>query len=69
MSSHREFTMAEIEHYVDPKDKRHARFAEARDIKLQLLSRDVQERGETHQVQMTVGEAVEKVGLVDGPRF
>jgi glycyl-tRNA synthetase len=53
--------MAEIEHYVDPKDKRHARFAEAKDIKLMLLPRDVQEKGETSVQEMTVGDAVAKV--------
>jgi len=60
----REFTMAEIEHYVDPKDKRHARFAEAKDIKLMLLPREVQEKGETEMMQMTVGEAVAQVRRV-----
>ncbi len=53
--------MAEIEHYVDPKDKAHPRFAEAKDVILQLLPKDVQEKGETQMTQMTVGEAVAKV--------
>lgn len=57
----REFTMAEIEHYVDPEDKRHAKFAEAKDIKLALLPKDVQERGETGLTEMTIGDAVAKV--------
>ncbi|WVR08850.1 glycine-tRNA ligase [Kwoniella sp. DSM 27419] len=56
----REFTMAEIEHYVDPLDKRHARFNEVRDVQLTLLPKDVQSEGKTDLSQMTVGEAVEK---------
>ena len=55
-----EFTMAEIEHYVDPLDKRHARFSEVSDVVLTLLAKDVQESGQTTTVQMTVGEAVSK---------
>lgn len=60
----REFTMAEIEHYVDPLDKRHARFNEVRDVVLTLLPKDVQQEGRTDLTQMTVGDAVEK-GIVD----
>lgn len=60
----REFTMAEIEHYVDPLDKRHARFNEVRDVELALLPKDVQQEGRTELTKMTVGEAVEK-GIVD----
>lgn len=52
--------MAEIEHYVDPLDKRHARFSEVSDVVLTLLAKDVQESGQTTTVQMTVGEAVSK---------
>ncbi|KZT54937.1 glycyl-tRNA synthetase [Calocera cornea HHB12733] len=60
----REFTMAEIEHYVDPLDKRHARFDEAKNIVLSLLPKDVQAAGHTTLTKMTVGEAVAK-GIVD----
>ncbi|KAF4610302.1 hypothetical protein D9613_010472 [Agrocybe pediades] len=56
----REFTMAEIEHYVDPEDKSHERFSEVRDVKLTLLDRHVQEAGKSTTVEMTVGEAVDK---------
>lgn len=56
----REFTMAEIEHYVDPEDKRHERFAEARDVVLSLLDRHVQTSGSTAVVKMSVGDAVDK---------
>lgn len=50
--------MAEIEHYVDPLDKRHARFSEVKDIKLSLLAKDVQIEGRTDVVEMTIGDAV-----------
>jgi glycyl-tRNA synthetase len=54
----REFTMAEIEHYVDPDDKRHERFDEVRDVVLGLLDRNVQASGSTQLRKITVGEAV-----------
>lgn len=57
-----EFTMAEIEHFVDPLDKRHARFAEVKDVKLSLLAKDVQADGKTDLTEMTVGDAVAAVG-------
>ncbi|KAK4685714.1 glycyl-tRNA synthetase, partial [Tremellales sp. Uapishka_1] len=60
----REFTMAEIEHYVDPLDKKHARFHEVQDIKLMLLPKNVQSEGRTELTEMTVGAAVE-AGIVD----
>ncbi|KAJ3505904.1 hypothetical protein NLJ89_g7168 [Agrocybe chaxingu] len=56
----REFTMAEIEHYVDPEDKRHARFNEVRDVKVVLLDRHVQEAGKSSAQEITIGEAVDK---------
>ncbi|KIM43540.1 hypothetical protein M413DRAFT_443469 [Hebeloma cylindrosporum] len=56
----REFNMAEIEHYVDPEDKKHERFNEMRDVKLVLLDRHVQEAGQTTTMNITVGEAVDK---------
>ncbi|KAF5381544.1 hypothetical protein D9615_005617 [Tricholomella constricta] len=56
----REFTMAEIEHYVDPDDKSHVRFPEVRSQVLTLLDRNVQEAGSSRTTQMTVGEAVDK---------
>ncbi|EJT96581.1 glycyl-tRNA synthetase [Dacryopinax primogenitus] len=54
----REFTMAEIEHFVDPLDKRHARFDEAKDIVVGFLPKGVQESGRTEIIKMTIGEAV-----------
>lgn len=56
----REFTMAEIEHFVDPEDKRHERFREVRHVVLDLLDRDVQIGGSTQITKMGVGDAVDK---------
>lgn len=56
--------MAEIEHFVDPLDKRHARFNEVKDVVLTLLPKEVQQEGRTELTQMTVGEAVEKVSCL-----
>lgn len=61
----REFLMAEIEHYVDPKGgKKHPRFDEVKDIELALLGRKVQLEGQTNVKKMAIGEAV-STGLVD----
>jgi glycyl-tRNA synthetase len=54
----REFTMAEIEHFVDPEDKKHERFDEVRDVALDLLDRNVQTSGSTQTKKISVGEAV-----------
>ncbi|XP_006455985.1 hypothetical protein AGABI2DRAFT_195260 [Agaricus bisporus var. bisporus H97] len=56
----REFTMAEIEHYVDPEEKDHDRFEEIRGVEICMLDRHVQESGSNQTVKMTVGEAVDK---------
>ena len=55
----REFNMGEIEHYVDPNDKKHERFHEVHDVKIILLDRHVQEAGQNTTKEMTVGKAVE----------
>ncbi|GAA5842716.1 hypothetical protein JCM11251_002331 [Rhodosporidiobolus azoricus] len=60
----REFTMAEIEHFVDPLDKNHERFESVKDIKLRLLPKDVQAAGKTDISELSVGEAVSS-GMVD----
>lgn len=54
----REFTMAEIEHYVDPNKKNHSRFNEVSDTVLRLLPANVQLEGSTEVVEMTIGDAV-----------
>lgn len=60
----REFLMAEIEHFVDPEDKKHPRFAEVKDTKLGFLPKDVQESGSNQLKFTTIGDAVES-GMVD----
>jgi glycyl-tRNA synthetase len=55
----REFTLAEIEHFVDPDDKSHHRFHEIKDYILPLLPRDVQ-AGDNVIVKMDIGTAVSK---------
>ncbi|GAA5865978.1 hypothetical protein JCM8547_002902 [Rhodosporidiobolus lusitaniae] len=60
----REFTMAEIEHFVDPLDKSHERFDSMKDVKLRFLPKDVQSAGKTDLTETTVGEAVAS-GMVD----
>lgn len=59
----REFTMAEIEHYVDPEDKAHPRFGDVTGQVLTLLDRQTQESGSSRTRQMSVGEAVHS-GLI-----
>lgn len=56
----REFTMAEIEHYVDPENKNHERFDEVRDVEIVLLDRHVQEGGSSETKRMKVGDAVDQ---------
>lgn len=60
----REFLMAEIEHFVDPKDKKHSRFVEVHDLKCRFLPKDVQQAGKADISEATVGEAVSS-GMVD----
>ncbi|KAF8511031.1 glycine-tRNA ligase [Gautieria morchelliformis] len=56
----REFTMAEIEHFVDPLDKRHEKFSQIRDVEIRILPRDTQSAGKTELTTITVGQAVDK---------
>ncbi|KAK5677422.1 Glycine--tRNA ligase 1, mitochondrial [Elasticomyces elasticus] len=61
----REFLMAEVEHFVDPKSgKKHPKFASVRDVKLPLLDRNTQSAGGSTPQIMTIGEAVD-TKLVD----
>jgi glycyl-tRNA synthetase len=53
----REFTMAEIEHFVDPLKKDHPRFEEVKDLVLPLYSAENQLSGKG-LIKMTIGEAV-----------
>jgi len=60
----REFTLAEIEHFVNPNDKRHANFDEIADVELLLLPRENQERGEMEAVKIKASVAV-KEGIIN----
>lgn len=53
--------MAEIEHYLDPEDKSHPKFAEVRSQKLRFLSSATQLSGKTELTEMEIGDAVESV--------
>ena len=54
----REFSMAEIEHYVDPTNKSHYKFKNIKDLKIPLLTKDLQEAHLPPFTDMTIGEAV-----------
>ncbi|XP_053569748.1 glycine--tRNA ligase [Bombina bombina] len=55
----REFTMAEIEHFVDPNDKHHPKFGNVADLNILLYSSKAQLSGESAQ-KMRLGDAVEQ---------
>lgn len=59
----REFTLAEIEHFVDPNDKSHPKFASLSHLLLPLYPRKQQEESQ-NVVLMPVGEAVKR-GLIN----
>uniref|UniRef100_A0A914XQF5 Glycine--tRNA ligase n=2 Tax=Plectus sambesii TaxID=2011161 RepID=A0A914XQF5_9BILA len=58
----REFTMCEIEHFVDPEDKDHPKFDRVRDYELTLFSACNQMDGKPTE-KMTIGKAVDQ-GIV-----
>jgi glycyl-tRNA synthetase len=58
----REFTLAEIEHFVNPEDKSHASFSRVTDTNMRLLAADQQGIG-SDGVEMLIGAAVE-AGIV-----
>ncbi|VDN54869.1 unnamed protein product [Dracunculus medinensis] len=58
----REFTMCEIEHFVDPNDKKHSKFSKVSDHKLNLLSACNQLAGKSAET-VSIGKAV-KEGIV-----
>jgi glycyl-tRNA synthetase len=57
----REFTQAEAEIFIDPRDKTHPKFKEVRDIVLNLYSQEGQAAGESRET--TIDEAV-KEGII-----
>ena len=58
----REFTMAEIEHFCDPRDKSHPKFVDVSDTKLMLYSACNQMDGKSAEI-VKIGDAVSS-GLV-----
>lgn len=48
----REFTQAEAEVFIDPRDKKHPRFAEAADLIMRLYSREAQQMGEAEEMRL-----------------
>uniref|UniRef100_A0A3B1JEI4 Glycine--tRNA ligase n=1 Tax=Astyanax mexicanus TaxID=7994 RepID=A0A3B1JEI4_ASTMX len=59
----REFTMAEIEHFVDPNEKIHSKFSNVADLEIMLYSSKAQTSGQSAQV-MRLGDAVEQ-GIIN----
>jgi glycyl-tRNA synthetase len=57
----REFTQAEAEIFIDPRDKTHPKFDQIKDIRMKFYSQAAQEKGEPEE--MTFGEAVQR-GIV-----
>jgi glycyl-tRNA synthetase len=55
----REFTLAEIEHFVDPDNKKHPKFASVANLIVKLYSRDLQLLN-SQPAEITIGEAVER---------
>ncbi|KAM9331674.1 glycine--tRNA ligase-like [Pholidichthys leucotaenia] len=55
----REFTMAEIEHFVDPDEKVHPKFSNVADLEIMLFSSKAQTSGQSAQI-MRLGDAVEQ---------
>ncbi len=56
----REFTLAEIEHFVDPEDKSHPKFVDVADLEFLMFPRELQLSGESAKL-VKLGEAVSKV--------
>uniref|UniRef100_A0A2P2KBX2 glycine--tRNA ligase n=1 Tax=Rhizophora mucronata TaxID=61149 RepID=A0A2P2KBX2_RHIMU len=59
----REFTLAEIEHFVDPEDKSHPKYPEVSDLEFLMFPRGEQMSGQSAK-RIRLGEAVSK-GIVN----
>lgn len=59
----REFTLAEIEHFVDPEDKSHPKFSEVANLEFLMFPRQDQVSGQSARI-IRLGEAVSGVGLL-----
>lgn len=60
MFFNREFTLAEIEHFVDPSDKSHPKFANVSNLKVTLYPSKNQMDGEP-PLEISLGDAVNMV--------
>ncbi|XXG53122.1 hypothetical protein AAC387_Pa03g1270 [Persea americana] len=58
----REFTLAEIEHFVDPDDKSHPKFKEVADLEFLMFPGEEQMTGKP-AMKICLGEAVSKIWL------
>lgn len=56
----REFTLAEIEHFVDPEDKSHPKFSDVAGLEFLMFPREEQMSGHSAK-KIQLGEAVAKV--------
>ncbi|CAD7695721.1 unnamed protein product [Ostreobium quekettii] len=54
----REFTQAEIEHFLNPSDKNHPKFSNIKDLTAPLFSRELQKSEEKAPKEMSFGDAV-----------
>ncbi|XAR48248.1 Glycine--tRNA ligase [Bertholletia excelsa] len=59
----REFTLAEIEHFVDPEDKSHPKYSEVANLEFLMFPRDEQVSGQSAK-KLRLGEAVSQ-GIVN----
>ncbi|XP_028754173.1 glycine--tRNA ligase, mitochondrial 1 [Neltuma alba] len=59
----REFTLAEIEHFVDPEDKSHPKYSEVANLEFLMFPRDLQMSGQSAKI-IRLGDAVSK-GIVN----
>ncbi|KAM7269446.1 hypothetical protein ACFE04_024943 [Oxalis oulophora] len=59
----REFTLAEIEHFVDPEDKAHPKFSDVADLEFLMFPREEQMSGQSAK-KIPLGDAVAK-GIVN----
>jgi len=56
----REFTLAEIEHFVDPQDKSHPKYAEVADLEFLMFPREQQMSAQSAK-RIPLRDAVSKV--------
>ena len=60
---YREFTLAEIEHFVDPSDKSHPKFENVKDVHVTMLPGSYQMSGKP-ALNITLKEAYDTVSTV-----